>query len=323
MKTKKRWIALLLGLEIGLGHFYIGKYKKALFFALAPFIIDFVTFYLLQDIPFVPIIGFLLVLFLWLYTIVDIWRSFPLEEDEASLKYSQWYFVLLFFIFVLFVSLLWDKFSPSKKFIMPSRAMENTLFLGDMFIANKESEVNRNDVVVFRYPLNPQTTYVKRVVAKGGDEVIYIDGELLIHFSEGDEYITKNYNQKFIKKYRDKLWVKNPYMINNKNINYSKDKNRESLFQILLKNYMYGDSKGMQPIYIEDKNLKTYQLKDKKINAFYIKVKDGSYFMVEDNREDSNDSRFWGVVDKKYIFGVVKVVYLNFKILSRIGTKIE
>ncbi len=66
MKTKKRWIALLLGLEIGLGHFYIGKYKKALFFALAPFIIDFVTFYLLQDIPFVPIIGFLLVLFLWL-----------------------------------------------------------------------------------------------------------------------------------------------------------------------------------------------------------------------------------------------------------------
>ncbi len=201
--------------------------------------------------------------------------------------------------------------------------MENTLFLGDMFIANKESEVNRNDVVVFRYPLNPQTTYVKRVVAKGGDEAIYIDGELLIHFSEGDEYITKNYNQKFIKKYRDKLWVKNPYMINNKNINYSKDKNRESLFQILFKNYMYGDSKGMQPIYIEDKNLKTYQLKDKKINAFYIKVKDGSYFMVGDNREDSNDSRFWGVVDKKYIFGVVKVVYLNFKILSRIGTKIE
>jgi signal peptidase I len=323
MKTKKRWIALLLSLQIGLGHFYIGKYKKAFLFALSPFIIYFVMFYLLQNIPFAPIIGLLLIISLWIYTIIDIWRSFPIREDEESSKYSTWYFVLLFLIFTIFLSFIWNTVAPIKTFIMPSRAMENTLFLGDMFIANKQSDVNRNDVVVFRYPLNPQTTYIERVVAKSGDEVIYIDGELLIHFSEGDEYITKNYNQKFIKKYRDKLWVKNPYMINNKNINYSKDKNRESLFQILFQSYMYGSSKAMQPIYIEDKNLDTYQLMGKKVNALYIKIKDGNYFMVGDNRENSNDSRFWGEVNQQYIFGVGKVVYFNYTNPSRIGIEIK
>jgi len=324
MKNKKRWIALLLSLQIGLGHFYIGKYKKAFLFALLPFFIYFVMFYLLQDMKFAPIIGWVLIIPLWIYTVIDIWRSFPIKADEELLKYSKWYFVLLFLTFIIFVSILWNRFAPIRAFSMPSTAMEKTLFRGDMIMVNRKSDIKRGDVVVFHYPLNPQIFYIKRMVAKSGDEVIYANRELLVHFREGDEYISKNYSKEFIKKYRDKLWVKNPYMIKNKNINYSlKDKNRESLFEMLVKTYIGGISKGMQPIYIEDKNLKTYQIDGKEINAFYIKIKDNNYFMVGDNRENSNDSRFWGEVNQQYIFGVAKVVYLNYIKPSRIGIKIK
>ncbi|GFN23956.1 signal peptidase I [Thermanaeromonas sp. C210] len=74
-------------------------------------------------------------------------------------------------------------------FWIPSGSMEPTLYPGDRILVNRLvyrfSEPQRGDVVVFRYPLEPNRDYVKRVIAVGGDTIeahdnkIYVNGQPL------------------------------------------------------------------------------------------------------------------------------------------------
>jgi len=97
----------------------------------------------------------------------------------------------------------------------------------------------RGDIVIFLYPKNPKVHYVKRCVAKGGDEIIYQDKHLYIHFKEGDEYIKRNYPPEKIKRISKQLWVDNPYMDRYSGIHYTPEAH-ENIFNILIKSYLYG-----------------------------------------------------------------------------------
>lgn len=319
MKEKKRYIAIILAIIpiFGMGYFYIGKYKKAFFYMIAPWLIHFISTHLVIN-EYFYLFSIFLTLLLYIYAIIDIWRSFPIQEND-SLKYSRWYFVLLFFVFYFVLTSVYMKLFPKSEeqiqhFIIPASTMNHTLNIGDIIVAKKTTDIKRGDIVVFRYPLSPKTFFIERVVAVGGDEVIYIHKKLYIHFAEGDSYIHKHYVDKYIKKYRDKLWVENPFMINNKNIYYD-NSNHESIFRYLL---MSNINIAMKPIYIDDNKLETYKYQNgKNINAFYAKVSKNAYFLLGDNRENSNDSRFFGEVDKKLIYGIATLVYFNISNFSR------
>ncbi|KKM11863.1 signal peptidase I [Clostridiales bacterium PH28_bin88] len=81
------------------------------------------------------------------------------------------------------------RFFLFQPFYIPSGSMEPTLSPGDRIIVNKLtyrfSEPNRGDVIVFKYPLDPQKDYIKRVVAVAGERVeirnseVYVNGEAI------------------------------------------------------------------------------------------------------------------------------------------------
>ncbi|WP_415408204.1 signal peptidase I [Sulfurovum sp. CS9] len=243
---------------------------------------------------------------------------------------SSWTGTIIIVLFLIFF--------VAQSFVIPSGSMKRTQLIGDFLFAKKFSygiptphlpwleipllpdfnnnghliegpRPQREDIVIFRYPKNNKIHYVKRCVAVGGDELIYANKKLLIHFHEGDEYIKKNYPKEKIISLRDKLWVENPYMGKYPGIQYVPE--GIDIFEALLRYYSYNKEIDMIPVMIDDLKAPVYELGSKAINALYTKVEDDHFYMVGDNRDNSNDSRFWGSVPYKLIVGKPWLIYMS------------
>jgi len=164
----------------------------------------------------------------------------------------------------------------------------------------------REDIVIFRNPQTPKIHFVKRCVAVGGDEILYMDKKLLIHFHDKTTKaeIKESYPDAKIIKLRDKLWVENPYMDKYPGIQYAPEGN--SAFYNLAALYNYSQKIDMHPVYIEE--LQT--------NAFYKKVEEDHFYMIGDNRDNSSDSRFWGSVPYRLIVGKPWLIYMSLEFRS-------
>ncbi len=70
---------------------------------------------------------------------------------------------------------------------IPSKSMEKTLLSGDFVLVNKLAydfgDPKPGDIIVFKYPLNPEKTFIKRCIANEGrtvqivNKVLYVDGQ--------------------------------------------------------------------------------------------------------------------------------------------------
>ncbi|MFK5977006.1 MAG: signal peptidase I [Sulfurovum sp.] len=243
---------------------------------------------------------------------------------------SSWTGTIIIVLFLIFF--------VAQSFVIPSGSMKRTQLIGDFLFAKKFSygiptphlpwleipllpdfngnghliegpKPQRMDIVIFRYPSNHKIHYVKRCVAVGGDELIYADQKLLIHFHEGNEYIKANYPKDKIRHLRDKLWVENPYMDKLKGIQYAPE--GSNIFQSLLKYYSYGKSIDMIPLLVDGFDVPSYDVNGKEINALYTKVDEGNFYMIGDNRDNSSDSRFWGSVPYSLIVGKPWLIYMS------------
>ncbi len=233
-------------------------------------------------------------------------------------------------------------FFVAQSFVIPSGSMKRTLLIGDFLFAKKFSygitipeipwiglkilpdfngnghliegpRPKREDIVIFYVPKDRKTHFVKRCVAVGGDEIIFYDKHLLIHFHEGDEYIEKNYKKSKLVRAMGKLWVVNPYMDKYPGIQYKPEYDANSF--ILLANSIM--SIDMKPVYIKElPEAETYSLGGAPINAFYKKVEKDHFYMIGDNRDNSEDSRFWGSVPYSLIIGKPWVIYFSLEYRS-------
>ncbi len=201
-------------------------------------------------------------------------------------------------------------FFIAQAFVIPSGSMKNTLLIGDMLFVKKftygiptprlpwlEVKVlpdfndnghliegdrpKRGDIVVFRYPKNEAIHYVKRAVATGGDLVALKDKHLLLHPVEGNDYVKANYPKENIIEIEDRLWVVDPYKKDHPGIHNDPS---------VTKN-------GLNPIELFD--------------MMPIRIPEDETFMMGDNRDHSNDSRFWGTVPYKYVVGTPWIVYFS------------
>src|SRR6056297_2832847 len=115
-----------------------------------------------------------------------------LESDEPSrpVEYGRSFFPLLLIV-LIFRSFIFEPFK------IPSGSMQPTLLIGDFIVVSKFSyglrlpvtntkiletgAPERGDVMVFRYPEDPNVNYIKRVVGLPGDEVTYRNKVLFIN----------------------------------------------------------------------------------------------------------------------------------------------
>lgn len=234
-------------------------------------------------------------------------------------------------------------FFIAQAFRIPSGSMKDSLLIGDHLFAKKFAygvsmphipflEVSvmpwsddlrlfdgdtpkRGDIVIFRPPQNVKMHFVKRCVAIPGDQLFVKNKALYLRPHEGDGFIKKNYPKEDIVTVDGKLWVKNPYMRKHPGIHH--DDNIHIDTPVIL-----ADDGRMEIINSLDKlhmieNM--YQLPDNvkflKHNPLFetepVTVPEKKYFMMGDNRDHSNDSRFWGFVPYDNIEGTPWFIYFS------------
>jgi signal peptidase I len=173
-------------------------------------------------------------------------------------------------------------------FVIPSDSMENTLLVGDYLLVDKidyanggiwspllpYTQIERGDIVVFHYPVNPQLHFVKRVIGLPGDRVHLWRKQLFVNGEPVAEPYTIHRSQQF-NFYRDDF-PDTRYI----------DGNVDSHWWIQMRKL------------IEDHDLI---------------VPEGSYFVLGDNRDDSLDSRYWGFVPRENIVGRPLLIYWSVK----------
>ncbi len=227
-------------------------------------------------------------------------------------------------------------FFVAQSFVIPSGSMKRTQLIGDFLFAKKFSygiptphlpwleipilpdfndnghliegpRPQREDIVIFRNPQTPKVHFVKRCVAVGGDEILFDNKKLYIHFHdmEDEASIKAAYPDATIVKLKDKLWAVNPYMSKYPGIQYKPEYPGNS-FEMLINHYRANKSIDMLPVHVDELDT----------NLFYKKVEPDHYYMIGDNRDNSNDSRFWGSVPYKNIVGKPWLIYMSLEFRS-------
>jgi signal peptidase I len=256
--------------------------------------------------------NFALILFLALVITGLIWLLDTLflakgRADKAKLPllvdYSKSFFPVILIVFVLRSFLV-------EPFKIPSGSMLPTLLVGDFILVNKFEygirlpvinkkvidlgEPKNGDVMVFRYPSDPALDYIKRVVGVPGDVVEYIDKRLTINGKpvasqrEGNfEYTAQGLN--FV---QGVTW-------------------REQLGE---HSHIAMTQADMPPVIVHqvEGNFPYRENCSYNENGFKCTVPAGHYFMLGDNRDASNDSRYWGFVPEANIVGRAFFIWWNF-----------
>lgn len=115
---------------------------------------------------------------------------------------------------------------------VPTGSMENTIMAESRIlglrIAYIFSEPQRGDVVVFKYPLNEEENYVKRIIGLPGETVEIINGEVFIYDKTGaivEGPLNEPYLKEEVKDKRDYVFVipEGKYLMLGDNRNYSAD----------------------------------------------------------------------------------------------------
>jgi signal peptidase I len=170
-------------------------------------------------------------------------------------------------------------------FRIPSGSMEPALLVGDFLLVNKQittpgasgwifptPRIHRGEIVVFHYPVNPAMHLVKRVIGLPGDRIKLRDGRVYINGQALPEPYAM-YRPSAPDNYRDNF----PRL-------QSADPAVDSRWWIRMHSL------------IDDGELT---------------IPSGDYFVLGDNRNDSEDSRYWGFVPRAAIVGEPMLIYFS------------
>ncbi len=205
-----------------------------------------------------------------------------LLKPSAIAEYARSFFPI-FLIVLLLRSFLVEPFR------IPSGSMMPTLLIGDFILVNKfvygirlpvinEKIVDinapeRGDVVVFRYPEDPSTPFIKRVVGLPGDRIAYTDKALWVN---GEPIATESLGS------------------------YLGVGAGEMMTGATVYNEHLGEAKHR--ILVEP---------ERHSPEVEVVIPEGQYFVMGDNRDNSKDSRYWGTVPDENLIGKAFMIWMN------------
>jgi signal peptidase I len=176
-------------------------------------------------------------------------------------------------------------------FKIPSGSMIPTLLIGDHLVVNKFiygfevpfklkkvlpiRKPERGEIIVFRFPSDVTKDFIKRVVGAPGDRIRMENKRLYINDKEVPMELIGPYT------YADQTDIPQKGLLYEENLNGHKHK---VLFSDTVPSMM---------------------------DNFTVVVPQGKYFCMGDNRDRSNDSRFWGFVDFNLIRGKAMIIYFS------------
>lgn len=179
--------------------------------------------------------------------------------------------------------------------VIPTGSMERTILIGDHVFLNKLlygpelpytnwrippiKTVHRQDIVAFRYPLNPSVMFVKRVIGVGGDVVKIEDRRVFVN--------GKPLKEPYVQFLFDGVFP-------------LRDNFPPSISEIATLPAAW----GLDPRWARE--MPNY------IQADGLHVPPGYLFVLGDNRDNSLDSRFWGFVPEGNVVGEPLFVYWSY-----------
>ncbi len=213
-----------------------------------------------------------------------------LNKEPLLVEYGKSFFPVLAIVLVL-RSFLFEPFQ------IPSGSMKPTLEVGDFILVNKFAygirlpvidtkiievgDPQRGDVMVFRYPSDPSVNYIKRVVGLPGDKVRYTSDKRLL---VNDQPVA------------EQLLGEVPGTLGSA--------------------VLYREKLG-EVEHLIRKEMRRYRIEP---NREWT-VPAGHYFMMGDNRDNSNDSRYWndpkiapellGMVPDRNIVGKAFAIWMS------------
>ncbi len=220
-------------------------------------------------------------------------------QEPKIVEYAKSFFPVFLVVFLLRSFLV-------EPFRIPSGSMMPTLLIGDFILVNKFSygirlpildrkvveigDPSRGDVVVFRYPEDPSTPFIKRIVGIPGDVIEYRNKTLFVNGEEAEQ--------------------------SGRTVFTGTGSGTTMTGATLLREHLDEDT---HPILVVD-NLPGQRVR--------TQVPSDHYFVLGDNRDNSRDSRYWGLVPDRNLIGKAFTIWMNWDgrhgpDWSRIGRSID
>lgn len=236
-----------------------------------------------------------------------------LGDAQAKLLMQPWWLDWTAGLFPVIVGVFVLRSFLFEPFKIPSGSMVPTLMVGDLILVNKfdygvrlpvlnkkviaNKDPQRGDVVVFRYPPDPRLDYIKRVVGLPGDEISYQNQKLTLNGQPvpvkalGEFYDEDSL--RYAPQFSEKLGAQDHRIL--------VDPRRSSFFGSDSPRFPFAENCRYSA------------------EGVTCKVPPGHYFVMGDNRDNSQDSRYWGFVPDENLVGRAFFVWMNFGNLGRIG----